>query len=150
MKYFWNNFIHLNRWFLETAEIYRPYILVQLVSFVIALACATFELHLVVIFHLICLLKFDSFVVLKLNFKFRSFFHPFQLFKHPSFDVVILVSISLMGLLNIFLYCYFGKLATESFEKISNCLYESNWRKLPIKQQKYVLLMMVNAQQPLY
>lgn len=55
-----------------------------------------------------------------------------------------------MGLVNIFLYCYYGKLATESFEDMSNCLYEFKWRKLPVKQQKYIIPMMANAQRPLY
>lgn len=88
---------------------------------------------------------------MKLHFNYQCFyFYTCQLFNHPSFDIIILVTISSLGLLNIFLYCYFGKLATESFEEMSNSLYESNWYKLPIKQQKYILLMMVNAKRPLY
>lgn len=74
----------------------------------------------------------------------------FQTWKNPHFDILILIAISLMGLMNIFLYCYFGKLATESFEDMCNCLYEFKWHKLPVKQQKYIIPMMVTAQRPLY
>lgn len=41
-------------------------------------------------------------------------------------------------------------MATESFEAMSDCLYESNWPELPIELQKYFILMIQNAQRPLY
>lgn len=54
-----------------------------------------------------------------------------------------------VGLLNLFVYCYFGKLATESFEQMADSLYESNWSNLPVRLQKYVLLIILNTQRPL-
>lgn len=55
----------------------------------------------------------------------------------------------LIGLSNLFVYCYFGKLATDSFFKMSDCLYNANWHALPIKLQKYFILMIQHSQQPL-
>lgn len=49
-----------------------------------------------------------------------------------------------------FLMCFFGKAATESFEKMSHCLYEFNWQQLPINLQKYLIVMIGNTQRPLY
>lgn len=50
----------------------------------------------------------------------------------------------------LFLYCYYGKVASESCEKMADCLYGSNWRKLSIKLQKYVILMIADMQKPIY
>lgn len=54
------------------------------------------------------------------------------------------------GLTTLFVYCYFGKLATESHENMADCLYEMDWRKQPVKIQKYYILMIQNMQQPLH
>lgn len=52
----------------------------------------------------------------------------------------------LIGHANLLVYCYFGKLATESYEKMTDCLYECDWQKLPIDLQKYIVLMIQNTQ----
>lgn len=54
------------------------------------------------------------------------------------------------GVFDIYLYCYFGKLATDSYMKMADCLYQSNWHILPIELQKYMILMINNMQQPLH
>lgn len=51
---------------------------------------------------------------------------------------------------NLFLYCFFGKLATESFETMADCLYETNWLDLPVNLQKYFIVMIGNAQIPIH
>lgn len=51
---------------------------------------------------------------------------------------------------NLFVYCFFGKLATESYDEMATALFESNWQVLPINLRKYVILMIGNAQRPLY
>lgn len=48
-----------------------------------------------------------------------------------------------------FLYCYFGVLATESFKSMTDSLYESEWSKFPVALQKYVIVMIANMQKPL-
>lgn len=54
------------------------------------------------------------------------------------------------GVSDLYLYCYFGKLATDSHTKMAECLYETNWPDLPVPLQKYFILMISNIQKPLY
>lgn len=54
------------------------------------------------------------------------------------------------SIINIFLYCFFGKLATESHEEVCDCLYESNWPDLPVELQKSLILMIFNSQREIY
>lgn len=49
----------------------------------------------------------------------------------------------------LFFYCYFGKSSTDSYWKISDALYESNWKELPVNLQRYFILMIGNATKPL-
>lgn len=51
---------------------------------------------------------------------------------------------------SLFAYCYFGKLATDNFTKMADCLYESKWYESSIKAQKCFVLMIQNMQKPLY
>lgn len=51
---------------------------------------------------------------------------------------------------NLFVYCYFGKLATESFENMAIEMYSANWPELNIGLQKTFLIMMGNAGRPLF
>lgn len=76
---------------------------------------------------------------------FTQLFHQMD----TSFVVILLAASS--SLSNLFIYCYFGKLATESFEQMSDCVYyDFVWHDLPIKLQKYVILMIANMQKPIY
>lgn len=56
----------------------------------------------------------------------------------------------MVGVSNLFVYCFFGKVATESFATMADSLYEANWQNLPIELQKYFILMIANANRPLY
>lgn len=67
-----------------------------------------------------------------------------------DFDILILVEAGLIALFNLFMYCYFGRVATESFENMADTLYESKWRELPNGLQKFFILMIACMQQPLY
>lgn len=49
-----------------------------------------------------------------------------------------------------FFYCYFGKLATLNFEKMTDVVFEMNWLDLPVELQKYFILIIANMQKPLY
>lgn len=48
------------------------------------------------------------------------------------------------------LYCYYGKVATDSFDIMGNTLYECNWYRLPLNLQKYFILMIQNAQKSIF
>lgn len=41
-------------------------------------------------------------------------------------------------------------MATDSFEKMSDCLYESNWQAFPVDLQKYIQLMIQHSQKSIF
>lgn len=51
--------------------------------------------------------------------------------------------------LSLFIYCYFGKMASRSFEKMCQLVSNSDWHTLPVNLQKYFILIIANMQQPL-
>lgn len=55
-----------------------------------------------------------------------------------------------VGLLNPFYFCYFGKQSTESYVQMGNCAYDIAWYNLPIELEKFLILFIENAQEPLY
>lgn len=70
--------------------------------------------------------------------------------RHIDFDLFILFDAAMVCIQIQFFYCFFGKIATESFARMADCLYESNWLILKPKLQKYLVLMIGNAQRPVY
>lgn len=50
----------------------------------------------------------------------------------------------------VYFYNYFGDETNDSFENISELLYQSDWFKQPQHVQKTLLLMMQNAQQEMF
>lgn len=57
---------------------------------------------------------------------------------------------ALVSSLNLFAYCYFGKMATEHFLSYADHLFESKWYQLPNKLQRFLIPMIIDAQQPLH
>lgn len=84
------------------------------------------------------------------KFIFDNFHFCFQQLRNIDFGFFIYMLALLTGLSNLFLYCFFGKFATHSFEKMIRSLYEFNWMHLSVDLQKYVILMIINAQKPLF
>lgn len=70
--------------------------------------------------------------------------------EHIDISLIILLIVVSVASFNTFLYCYFGKIATESYEKMADCLFESNWLELPVQLQKYFILMIGNSHRSLY
>lgn len=56
----------------------------------------------------------------------------------------------LVSMLNLFLYCYFGKLTTDSHLQMTLHLYESDWTGISIELKKYFILIIANMQKPLH
>lgn len=52
--------------------------------------------------------------------------------------------------MNLFFYCFYGKSATEYYLNFADLLFQSKWYELPNKLQKSIIIMIGNAQQPLY
>lgn len=67
----------------------------------------------------------------------------------PSLDVVLLLVAGMVATANLFLYCFFGAMATESYEQMAECLYKSKWYERPTHLQKYFIIMIGNMQRPL-
>lgn len=61
---------------------------------------------------------------------------------------VVLTTSTVMEIL--LFYCYFGTMATESYEMMSDCVYDMNWYEQPNKLQKYFILMLANMQKSIY
>lgn len=85
------------------------------------------------------------------SFNFVHIFHfSFQQLQSSDIGLGLGLVMITNGISNLFVYCFFGKLATESFLNMSNCLYESNWPDLPVKLQMYMVIMIRNTENPLY
>lgn len=128
-------------WFSHSASVYRQFILVQLLCCAAMLILSIFYLGLVRL-----TILWPNSLTLLFDEK-KCSFQQWQQFNFLVTSVVVTTSLS-TG--NLFLYCYFGKLATDSYSKMSDCLYNMNWRKQPIKLQKYFVLMIQNIQKPVY
>lgn len=74
----------------------------------------------------------------------------FQLLTHGNLNIVVVLVTVMVGCLILFCFCYFGKLATDSFTNMANRLFECNWIEFPVDAQKFILLMIRNAQKPIY
>lgn len=70
--------------------------------------------------------------------------------KQLDMNIVFLINAFFVVIFYVFVMCFFGKSATESFEKMSDSLYESNWQELSIDLQKSFILMIQNTQRPLF
>lgn len=57
---------------------------------------------------------------------------------------------AIVGGSNLFLYCYFGHLATDSYLDLSDDLFKLKWHQFPLHLQKYFIMMIENSQQILY
>lgn len=64
--------------------------------------------------------------------------------------MILLVLATFIGLSVLILYCYFGKLAADSYDQMCDCVYNSNWQKLSLNLQKYIIIIIANMQKSLY
>lgn len=90
------------------------------------------------------------------NFKFLKHKWQFWRFKlqqihHIDSKVLVNLMVALFGISTLFIYCFFGLLATESFDKMGGHLYNDlNWYKLPIEIQRYLVIMIADMQNSIY
>lgn len=61
----------------------------------------------------------------------------------------MIIGVGLSGS-NLFLYCYYGHLATDNSSGIADVIFETNWYIHLLEMQKYLILMIQNAQRPFY
>lgn len=70
----------------------------------------------------------------------------FQIMQHFDLSIGVLGFCVFVSGSNLFLYCYFGGRATNDIVSYSNLLFESAWFKLPTEIQKFIVVMIANAQ----
>lgn len=70
--------------------------------------------------------------------------------QHLGLDIILILVATSVGLSTLFIYCFFGRNATDSFEKMALDLFHADWPTLPHNIQKYFLFMVMNAQRPHY
>lgn len=74
-----------------------------------------------------------------------------QLLHDMDLSVAFILMGAISSISNLFIYSYYGELATGSFENMSECLYyDLNWLNLPTNVQKYVVVMIAKMQKPVY
>lgn len=74
-----------------------------------------------------------------------------QQFQQHSINLLIAISAVSTGISSLLINCYFGKMATESYVRMVDCVCNKiKWYELPIRLQKYFILMIENMQKPLY
>lgn len=79
-----------------------------------------------------------------------SNFWIFQAFEHLDLAFFLMIIGALISGSNLFLYCYFGHIATDCYLSIADCIYESKWYNQEKILQKFFLIIIQNAQQPFY
>lgn len=62
---------------------------------------------------------------------------------------MLITQFQIVNVMLLFVYCYFGKLATDSYRKMSDCVYDLNWQELPLRLRKYIILI-TNMQKTIY
>lgn len=62
-------------------------------------------------------------------------------------ELFVIITGVVWCLVNLFVYCYFGHMAAESYTLISEHLCESNWYNWPMKYKKQLILMIQVAQE---
>lgn len=71
-----------------------------------------------------------------------------QAFKNIHFNISIYVVSAIVNVSIFWSYCYFGRLATGNYEKMSDSLYDTDWHEIPVRLQKYYVVMLANIQRP--
>lgn len=143
--YFWHpdriNYYFFNffRFFMESSEVYSLLIFIQLVCSMVFLACVVFQLDLVA----------PQFSTELFIWNINGFSFVFQQIQNPSVEAIFILIAVTVSSLNLFIYCYAGKMATDSFAKMAVCLYDANWFELSTELQKYFVLAIANAQRPM-
>lgn len=148
--------------------------LIQLISSVVFLSCNIFQLDVVTICPrnytwigvtvfswelLICWIHPKIFhshsLIISRFFRFVTIWYSFlcshfQQFRDFNYSIVIQFIAIAVGCSNVYVYCNFGKIATQSYANMSRYLFESNWIEQPIEFQKYFILMIGNTQRALH
>lgn len=79
-----------------------------------------------------------------------SVFQMDMAIKHPDLNFYMVLMALLVSGANLYFYCYYGNRSTDDYAQMANILFESNWNELPVEYQKFVKMMIANAQRPFF
>lgn len=132
--------------FRQSTEVYSLFMLIVLICSTVFLSCSVFQFDLVtskiqMLFFLFQMFIY-RFIIIILVQALRVEFNMFTL-------GLITIAIMVSGI-NLFVYSYFGHGANETHMEISDCFFQSEWFYLPCYLQKYFVLIIANAQRPLF
>lgn len=82
------------------------------------------------------------------NYNFVSF-SICQAIKHLDMRFSIMLIAISSSSITMFIFCYFGKMATDAYFSYGDYAYEAKWYTIPVKNQNYFRLIILIAQQPL-
>lgn len=86
------------------------------------------------------------FIISRIKLLLISF--QFQLIKSMDIRVFVIIFSTLTSIFFIFLYCAVGSFVTNQFLRYADITYESIWYEFPIDLQKYLVLIIADAQRP--
>lgn len=64
--------------------------------------------------------------------------------------IIVTIFGTITNLLILYAYCYYGKLATDYYAQYAERLCYSKWMNLPTNIQKYFIMMIAYAQEPMF
>lgn len=71
-----------------------------------------------------------------------------QVIKYLDIGIFVAAMSMVMSTGNIFLYCFVGSLTTDIFWCYADVSYESHWYKFPVTLQKYMRMIIADANRP--
>lgn len=124
--------------------VFGPYIVIHLICDIAVMSYVVYALEMV-IWSFIRLIKWFNSNKCQWFWKFLMFVSVQQT-KQIDFDILVVLSSAAVGMSNLFLYCYFGEMATQGFGDMGDSLYDTNWQNLPITSQKNLILIIAITQ----
>lgn len=94
-------------------------------------------------------LKILHLVFITHRFQFDFYFNIRQMLQNLSFEILLMIFAVTISGMTLFLYCYYGKYATDCQAAFALSAYEMDWINFPIEFQRYFILIIANAQLPL-
>lgn len=139
-------FTHFS-FFWETSDVYSLILLTQLLCIVLHMTCSVFQMDMVwqYLAFLNRNLSWILYFVSTVNLTPKK-----QAIKNPDLNFYMILMSLLVSGANMYFYCYYGNRSTSDYERIANCLFESNWNEQPVELQKFFKMMIANAQRPMF
>lgn len=126
--------------FEDISETFSGTLLVELFGGVIFMSTAIFQTEMVTIWSWNIFLLVTSI----------GFFFQLKALRHLNLFIVTVLNVIAISTANLYLYCFGGSVVTENCGMYADILFESDWYKMPIRLQKYYILMIANTQRPIH